>query len=277
MSLKKKLGLGMASAALGLSLVGGGTFAYFSDTATVHNGFKSGTLDIGIGSYDQTSWPINFDLQNFRPGDTAERTFDLTNKGSLAIEDTYLNFANASVTDTLNTGGNGNDFLQALNVSYFMDVLNDSGNYVPVSMLLPGKSLTLKDALEGKFDGVINPAYLVTGANGVKLLNLTPDGIDVGEKERFRIMISFTDTNQPQNKLQGMVAKIDYNVDARQVIGNKYLKPQGPNGTITGNGVQGVGQDWNDASKDKYKVDAVEPGLVSPDTTDKPAWEDTNN
>ncbi|MCU5397508.1 CalY family protein, partial [Bacillus toyonensis] len=31
MSLKKKLGVGVVSAALGLSLIGGGTYAYFSD------------------------------------------------------------------------------------------------------------------------------------------------------------------------------------------------------------------------------------------------------
>ena len=34
MGIKKKLGLGVASAALGLSLIGGGTFAYFNDIAT---------------------------------------------------------------------------------------------------------------------------------------------------------------------------------------------------------------------------------------------------
>ena len=34
MSLKKKLGLGIATAALGMSLVGGGTYAYFNDVET---------------------------------------------------------------------------------------------------------------------------------------------------------------------------------------------------------------------------------------------------
>ncbi|WP_222119322.1 TasA family protein, partial [Bacillus thuringiensis] len=31
MSMKKKLGMGVITAALGLSLIGGGTYAYFSD------------------------------------------------------------------------------------------------------------------------------------------------------------------------------------------------------------------------------------------------------
>ena len=69
----------------------GGTFAYFSDEATIHNGFAAGTLKLEVGKYPGTQWPVNFDLSNLRPGDTVERTFDLKNVGSLAIEDTYLN------------------------------------------------------------------------------------------------------------------------------------------------------------------------------------------
>ncbi|PRX64062.1 putative ribosomally synthesized peptide with SipW-like signal peptide [Bacillus sp. V-88] len=43
MSIKQKLGLGVASAALGLALVGGGTYAYFSDSVTTNNTFAAGT------------------------------------------------------------------------------------------------------------------------------------------------------------------------------------------------------------------------------------------
>ncbi|MGR9633880.1 TasA family protein [Bacillus cereus] len=35
MTLKKKLGMGIASAVLGAALVGGGTFAFFSDKRSV--------------------------------------------------------------------------------------------------------------------------------------------------------------------------------------------------------------------------------------------------
>ena len=48
MSLKKKLGMGVASAALGLSLIGGGTFAYFSDKEVSNNTFAAGTLDLTL-------------------------------------------------------------------------------------------------------------------------------------------------------------------------------------------------------------------------------------
>jgi spore coat-associated protein N len=264
MGIKKKLGLGMASAALGLSLVGGGTFAYFSDEATIHNGFAAGTLNLEVGKYPETQWPVNFDLSNLRPGDTVERTFDLKNTGSLAIEDTYLDFSKVSVTNPLGTGATENDFLSALTVTYFYETVVN-GVYVPQSMLLNSQQISLKDAIAGNYAGKIDPDFLVGTAPNHKL-NLTPDGIDAGSYGRYRIMISFPETNQAQNDLQGMVAKVDFNLDARQVMGNKNHNAQGPNGTITGNGTQGL--------TDKTVTPNGTGDLVNPDTTDDAAWVD---
>jgi spore coat-associated protein N len=264
MGVKKKLGLGLASAALGLSLVGGGTFAYFSDEATIHNGFAAGTLDLEIGKYPGTQWPVNFDLSNLRPGDKVERTFDLKNTGSLAIEDTYLDFAEVSVDNPLSTTASDDDFLEALTVTYFYETVVN-GNYVPQSLLVNSQSITLKEAIDGQYSGKIQERYLTNDGK----LNLTPDGINAGSNGRYRIMISFPDTDQSQNKLQGMVAKVDFNLDARQVMGAKnHPNAQGPNGAITGNGQQGLSD---------FTVTPNATGdLVDPDTTDDAAWEDTN-
>lgn len=46
MGMKKKLSLGVASAALGLALVGGGTWAAFNDVKSTDATFASGTLDL---------------------------------------------------------------------------------------------------------------------------------------------------------------------------------------------------------------------------------------
>ncbi len=46
MGTKKKLGLGVASAALGLALVGGGTWAAFNDIETTQATYAAGTLDL---------------------------------------------------------------------------------------------------------------------------------------------------------------------------------------------------------------------------------------
>jgi spore coat-associated protein N len=260
MGIKKKLGLGIASAALGLSLVGGGTFAYFSDQATIHNGFAAGTLNLEVGKYPDTQWPVNFDLSNLRPGDTVERTFDLKNTGSLAIENTFLDFSKVSVSNPLNTGATDDDFLSALTVTYFYETVVN-GQYVPQSMLLNSQQISLKDAIAGNYAGKIQPQFL----KGTKL-NLTPDGIEAGNFGRYRIMISFPDTNVSQNKLQGMVAKVDFNLEARQVIGSKAHNAQGPNGNITGNGKTGL--------TDKTVTPNGTGDLVNPDTTDNAAWVD---
>jgi spore coat-associated protein N len=257
MGVKKKLGLGLASAALGLSLVGGGTFAYFNDQATVHNGFAAGTLNLEVGSYPTTSWPVNFDLSNLRPGDRVERTFDLKNTGSLAIGNTLMDISKVSVTNPLGTGGTEDDLLSTLQVSYFVDSAPDA----PVSLLLPSQVVTLKDAIANNFSTKINPTFLKNGE-----INLTPDGIEAGKWERFRIMISFPDTGVPQNKLQGMVAKVDFNLDARQVTGLKDFGAGGPNGTMSGNGKTGL--------TDKTVTPNGTGDLVNPDVVDNPAWVD---
>lgn len=62
MGIKKTLGLGVASAALGLSLIGGGTFAYFSDTAQSTATFAAGTLDLN----SDPSVIVN--IPNLKPG-----------------------------------------------------------------------------------------------------------------------------------------------------------------------------------------------------------------
>jgi spore coat-associated protein N len=261
MGLKKKLGLGIGAAALGLSLIGGGTFAYFSDQATVHNGFQAGTLNLEIGSYPSTSWPINFDLTNLRPGDRVERTFDLKNTGSLAIGDTYLSFSKVTVENPLNTGASDDDFLSALTVSYFYETVVN-GEYVPQSILV-SQPITLKDAIAGNYTGKIQSKFLKPDGT----LNLTPDGIEAGKNGRYRIMVSFPETNQAQNKLQGMIAKVDFNLDARQVMGLKDFGSGGPNGTMEGNG------------KTDLTDKTVTPngnGLVNPDIVDNAAWQDTN-
>ena len=62
MSLKKKLGMGVASAALGLSLIGGGTFAYFSDKEVSNNTFAAGTLDLTLDPKTLVN------IENLKPG-----------------------------------------------------------------------------------------------------------------------------------------------------------------------------------------------------------------
>jgi spore coat-associated protein N len=83
LGLKGKFGMALASTALGAALIGGGTFALFTDTATNNNNtFTAGKLDISDfpdnGVFTQT---VNF--ANLAPGDSENATLTITNNGTL--------------------------------------------------------------------------------------------------------------------------------------------------------------------------------------------------
>lgn len=95
MSIKKKLGLGVASAALGLSLVGGGTWAAFNDVETMTNSLAAGTLDLVIDK------PVDgaFTVSKLVPGEWIERSFEIQNDGNVNISEVLL-----TMTTNFNAG-----------------------------------------------------------------------------------------------------------------------------------------------------------------------------
>ncbi|OAT80900.1 hypothetical protein A6P54_12900 [Bacillus sp. MKU004] len=103
MRLKKKLGLGMASAALGISLVGGGTFAYFNDTEAIANSFAAGTLDLSVVNLGEDSTEL-IKLANLKPGDTMEREFQLKNVGSLSIKEVLMQLSYSGFASGVDNG-----------------------------------------------------------------------------------------------------------------------------------------------------------------------------
>ncbi|WP_102261370.1 TasA family protein [Mesobacillus jeotgali] len=85
MSIKKKMGIGILAGALGVSLIGGGTWAAFNDVETLDNSFNAGTLDLTTNPQTEL-----FNLSNLKPGDHFTKTITLGNNGSLAIDDIFL-------------------------------------------------------------------------------------------------------------------------------------------------------------------------------------------
>lgn len=84
MKLMKKLGMAMATTALGAMLIGGGTYALFTDTAENEgNTFTAGTLVIedvtGGAAFSFTQY-----FNNLAPGDSESATITIKNDGSLA-------------------------------------------------------------------------------------------------------------------------------------------------------------------------------------------------
>ncbi|WP_425357508.1 TasA family protein [Lentibacillus jeotgali] len=72
-------------AGIGISLITGGTSAYFTDAASTDNTITTGSLDLGLNKE-----PI-FQVEGLMPGGTQETQFKLINEGSMNIESITLN------------------------------------------------------------------------------------------------------------------------------------------------------------------------------------------
>ncbi|MCM3692726.1 TasA family protein [Neobacillus niacini] len=252
MSMKKKLGLGVASAALGLSLIGGGTWAAFNDTGAINNHFAAGTLDLGVVANSQTE-PINFDLRNMKPGDSVERVFTLTNKGSLAIKEVLLSGSASGFVPGVGTNTDMNAFLDQFEIEFFK-VERKTGETVGV---FSGKTITLKQLVNESYDfNAVKDVYEAT--DGTKRINLAPlsnllgsegrgipvtpvDTDDVHVKITFKNDTTKVDPSNPfseyvQNKYQGNAVNFSFDLEATQWDGVEVLTND-ENGTIN-NGVQ---------------------------------------
>lgn len=266
MSIKKKLGLGVASAALGLSLVGGGTWAAFNDTAKINNHFAMGTLDLTVGHVNAAA---NFDLGNMKPGDSVLRVFKLQNAGSLAIKEVLLNTTADSFIDGNDGAQSGKraallDFLSQFEINVFNvdseNTANPQMNEPRMSILKSGLAtpLTLADLVDGNYVNKIQSQFLAS--DNSQRINLAP--LAVGQDSRgpgdptyiglpalptadtdpVYIQITFkndltkrADGTYAQNKYQGDAAKFYFNLEATQWDGTS-LDSSNPNGEYN-NGV----------------------------------------
>jgi spore coat-associated protein N len=98
--MKKIMGLTIA-ALLIIGIVGGGTYAYFSDTeSSTGNTLSAATLDLKINGGDAAI--TTFDVSNVAPGDSGSANSTLRNAGSITGE---LDVATSAITNTPYAGG----------------------------------------------------------------------------------------------------------------------------------------------------------------------------
>lgn len=250
MSIKKQLGMGVVTAALGLTLVGGGTWAAFNDTAVTNNHFAAGTLDLEVGK--SGSKPITFDLSNMKPGDNVQRIFKLNNKGSLAIKEVLLNTTASNFVDGTLASSQA-DYLSQFVIT-FAQVDGESTKWEPRNNIVKsGQTLTLADLVAGPgaYKTKINTAYLAT--DGTDRINLAPltvtdttrRGIPVNPTDSDDVFIHITFKDDPtkvngeyvQNKFQGDKIDFFFNLEATQWDG-VHVDSHNGNGAIN-NDVQG--------------------------------------
>lgn len=194
MSMKKKLGMGVATAVLGLGLIGGGTFAYFSDQEVSNNTFAAGTLDLALNPTEI----INVD--NIKPGDKMLRTFNLANKGTLDIKTVDLS-TDYTVTDA--KGDNVEDFAEHIKVNFL---------YNADKVTTPIWSTTLAELKNASPELVQEKFWLVFWENR---------GLDAGTSDTFAVEFEFVDNGEEQNEFQGDGLNLEWKFNAMQKDGQR--------------------------------------------------------
>lgn len=194
MKIKKKLGMGIASAALGLSMVIGGTFAYFSDAETSNNTFAAGTLDLAV----QPTEIINVD--NLKPGDWMARTFELQNNGTLDIQKVLLE-TSYTVNDA--NGDNTEDFGNHILVEFLYNV-DQVNEVIYETTLYDLQSMTPEAVSEEIFLPIIGE-----------------EGLAAGTSDDLLVKFIFVDNGQDQNEFQGDTLNLEWTFNALQTPGEQ--------------------------------------------------------
>lgn len=192
MEIKKKLGMVAMSATLGLTLVAGGTYAYFSDTETSNNTFAAGTLDLMVEPTEIIS------IDNMKPGDSMIRDFELQNNGSLDMETVLLD-TDYSVIDA--EGDNDEDFGEHIEVEFLYNA--DKLDEVIYETTLA----ELKDMQpEAVGESVFGPL-------------LGEEGLEAGTVDDLVVKFNFTDNGEDQNQFQGDSLQLEWTFTATQTAG----------------------------------------------------------
>ena len=199
MSIKKKLAMGIATGALAVSMIGGGTYAYFNDVETNVSNFAAGTLDINVAGNDAANAII--DVTNIKPGDSMLRTFKLNNTGSLDVSKVFLTSTYSVTNDA--KGDNiaaGADFGEHIKVKFLVN--NDKLSPVIYETTL--KDLSRTDVVDRDLLG-----YILGGEN---------DGLKAGTNDTLSVLFEFVD-NGDQNVFQGDSLQLKWTFDAKQTAG----------------------------------------------------------
>lgn len=104
---RAKLVLGLALLVVAAFLCGLGAYGTFTSAASETHAVTTGTVSIALGATGASTNRLNVNATAVAPGDTIQRSFDLTNQGSLDLASISLTTTatTSSVLDTDATNG----------------------------------------------------------------------------------------------------------------------------------------------------------------------------
>ena len=207
MNLKKKILSGIGTALLGVALIGGGTFAYFSDTEVTNNTFAAGTLDLAVNP------SVIIDVDNLKPGDMMVREFVLENNGTLDISSIDLE-TSYNVVDA--KGDNTDDFGKHIVVHFLENVDKTGDGWLIGDYNDVISSTTLYDLQYMTPDAVENLQDWITWLLG---LNGEDSGLAAGDSDLMWVAFEFVDNGQDQNEFQGDKLELEWKFTAHQTPG----------------------------------------------------------
>ncbi|HDR8111016.1 TPA: cell division protein FtsN [Bacillus cereus] len=196
MSFKKKLGVGVVSAALGLSFIGGGTYAYFSDQVVTNNTFTAGTLDLAMQP------TTSLDLNQLKPGDKILKKFNLKNSGTLDIQDVVMKI-DYTVNDVLKNN-QADDFGKHIKVQFLWD-------WDPAKS--PVYETTLAELKEQGSEVVSKKVFASKWTES--------RGLQPGKMDWFWMKFIFEDNGNDQNMFQGDSIALKMEFQANQTEGRE--------------------------------------------------------
>lgn len=194
MNIKKNIMIALTSAVLGLTLIVGGTYAYFSDSVVTNNTFAAGTLDLAV----KPTEIIN--VENMKPGDSFTRDFELQNNGTLDIQKVLLE-TEYDVIDA--EGDNTEDFGEHIEVEflYNADKLDEVIYKTTLAELV---DMTPEAVSEHVFSPLLGR-----------------EGLPVGDSNDLIVKFNFIDNDEDQNQFQGDSLNIAWTFNAQQKAGEK--------------------------------------------------------
>jgi len=194
MNIKRTLGIGIMSAIIGLSMLVGGTFAYFSDAETTNNTFAAGTIDLAVEPTELVN------LDNLKPGDSMERMFELQNNGTLDVEKVLL-----ETSYTINDANNDNtdDFGKHIQVEFLQNV-DQIKEVVFETTLHELKNMSPEAVAEQALSPLLDE-----------------DGLEAGTVDDFLVKFEFVENGEDQNQFQGDSLNLEWTFNAQQAKGEE--------------------------------------------------------
>ncbi len=136
--MKRKIAMLLVSATLAIALLGGGVYAYFSDSESANdNNFTAGTMDLTLNDGGAAS----ISMANVKPGDSGLSMYTLRNVGTVNgnLQVSIANLQNLPGSNPEPEGPNNADLAQSIHVHFWMDdgdgIFNGAETYMYDGML----------------------------------------------------------------------------------------------------------------------------------------------